>query len=97
MFFYPKRLRFAAEGVFGGGDGSRTVVEDNGHDVSFEPEALARGYATVQEFTDTLALTWPGGGGYGDPRDRPRTAVETDVQNGLVSPEKAREQYGADG
>ncbi len=96
VFFYPKRLRFAAEGVFGGGDGSRTVVEDNGHDVSFEPEALARGYATVQQLTDTLALTWPGGGGYGDPRQRDREAVRRDVDNGLVSPEKAGELYGAD-
>ena len=47
VFFYPKRLRFAAEGVFGGGDGNRTVVEDNGRDVSFEPEAMARGFSTV--------------------------------------------------
>jgi N-methylhydantoinase B len=35
-----------------------------------------------------------GGGGYGDPRERPRELVAADVRNGFVSIESAREDYG---
>jgi N-methylhydantoinase B len=36
----------------------------------------------------------PGGGGYGDPRERPIDKVLSDVRNGLVSIEGARRDYG---
>jgi N-methylhydantoinase B len=36
----------------------------------------------------------PGGGGYGDPFQRPIEAVVWDVRNGLVSLRGAREDYG---
>lgn len=36
----------------------------------------------------------PGGGGYGDPFERPVEKVVDDVRNGLVSPEGARLDYG---
>ena len=35
-----------------------------------------------------------GGGGYGDPRERPLEQVAADVRNGFVSTAKAREDYG---
>jgi N-methylhydantoinase B len=35
-----------------------------------------------------------GGGGYGDPRDREPERVLADVRSGLVSPLRAREDYG---
>jgi N-methylhydantoinase B len=36
----------------------------------------------------------PGGGGYGNPYERPIEKVLLDVQNGLVSVAGAREDYG---
>jgi N-methylhydantoinase B len=36
----------------------------------------------------------PGGGGYGNPLERPIESVVSDVRNGLVSIEGAREDYG---
>ena len=36
----------------------------------------------------------PGGGGWGDPRQRDRAMVDRDVLDGVVSPETAREIYG---
>ena len=36
----------------------------------------------------------PGGGGYGNPLERPIEKVVSDVRNGLVSLEGAREDYG---
>jgi len=38
----------------------------------------------------------PGGGGWGDPRQRDRARVEHDLQEGLISPERARTVYGLD-
>jgi N-methylhydantoinase B len=43
---------------------------------------------------DAVRLSFPGGGGYGDPRTRPVERVLADVVNGYVTPEAAREQYG---
>jgi N-methylhydantoinase B len=43
---------------------------------------------------DLLVLETPGGGGWGDPRQRPREAVLADVAAGLVSPAAALSQYG---
>jgi N-methylhydantoinase B len=35
-----------------------------------------------------------GGGGYGDPKERPLELVQRDVIRGWVSPESARADYG---
>lgn len=43
---------------------------------------------------DVFAVTWQGGGGLGDPVDRPPDDVLTDVQRGVVSVGAAREVYG---
>jgi N-methylhydantoinase B len=39
----------------------------------------------------------PGGAGYGDPRDRDPKEVEADRRDGLISPERARSDYGRPG
>ena len=36
------------------------------------------------------------GGGYGDPRQRPRELVREDLRNGFVSEQQARDVYGLD-
>ncbi|MEM1050172.1 MAG: hydantoinase B/oxoprolinase family protein [Pseudomonadota bacterium] len=41
-----------------------------------------------------LVLLLPGGGGYGDPKERSRAAVEADLDGGYVSEEQARADYG---
>jgi N-methylhydantoinase B len=41
-----------------------------------------------------LVFFAPGGGGFGDPLDREPERVATDVANGWVSRERARENYG---
>ncbi len=42
---------------------------------------------------EILQIGTQGGGGFGDPLDRPLAAVVEDVRNGLISPEGAREGY----
>lgn len=46
---------------------------------------------------DRLVLEVPGGAGLGDPKDRPRAAVEADLDAGFVSPQSARDDYGLAG
>jgi N-methylhydantoinase B len=43
---------------------------------------------------DVVRITAPGGAGYGDPLDRDPELVRTDVENGFVGLEEARETYG---
>jgi N-methylhydantoinase B len=41
-----------------------------------------------------LIVEMPGGGGYGDPREREPERVAADVRRGLVSQEAAARDYG---
>ena len=43
---------------------------------------------------DIIRVTTPGGGGFGDPLERPPEAVRLDVERGLVSLESAERDYG---
>ena len=43
---------------------------------------------------DVLLITSPGGGGWGDPLERPAIDVERDVANGLIGDQSARDDYG---
>jgi N-methylhydantoinase B len=48
---------------------------------------------TIEE-GDTLMIRTPGGGGYGNPLERPPGLVQEDVADGLVSVESAERDYG---
>ena len=81
------RFRYPPEGLFGGGNGSKAQFLKN--EEQADPSGL-----TLAAPGDTVAFYSAGGGGYGNPFERdPRDVVE-DVQNGYVSIEKAREDYG---
>jgi len=43
---------------------------------------------------DLIRIVSAGGGGWGDPRERPRDAVLKDLARGYVSPAMAAEDYG---
>lgn len=84
------RLGHAAAGREQGGDGALGRVH------------LASGAALngkgLQEVPpgDALVLHLPGGGGFGDARERDPEAVRWDVRDGYVSKEAARRLYGID-
>ena len=46
---------------------------------------------------DLFRVETPGGGGWGDPQQRPAAVVQRDVAEGLVSERRARQVYGDDG
>jgi len=57
-------------------------------------EALAAKQRTLLHPGDAVLAVCAGGGGYGDPLDRPPQAVCRDVADGLVSMRAARDVYG---
>lgn len=86
------RMRFAPDGLFGGGPGSlgRILVNDVPIAPTSSPEVSFR-------VGDVVRLLLPGGGGYGDPRRRDRRLVEADLKNGYVTPDAARRDLGDEG
>jgi N-methylhydantoinase B len=82
------RIHFPATGLHGGKSGAPGEFLLNGK-TSPQPKAL------LTLAPDNLVhLNPPGGGGYGDPYQRPLELVLSDVINGYVSLEAAECAYG---
>ncbi len=82
-----------AFGFFGGKRGSRNMVSltyPSGETRIAKTKEIIRDIPPGTRFRQRAG----GGGGYGDPRERPRQLVAEDVRNGVVSIEAAREEYG---
>ncbi len=73
-----ERIVHPAQGLFGGGPGAPGVATVNGR-------AIHSKRTIVLEPGDTLVLQTPGGGGYGDPRERAEDARAEDVRNEYVT------------
>ena len=82
------RTRCPAQGIQGGSPGGAGAVNTaDGREL--HPKRQQR-----IEAGERVVLSLPGGGGYGDPSERDPGLVTADVENGLVSAERAREVYG---
>lgn len=73
-----ERIRTPAEGLLGGGPGAcgETLVNDR-------PAADSKGVVTLEQ-GDRITLRLPGGGGFGDPRERDPALAARDVTLGYV-------------
>jgi N-methylhydantoinase B len=83
-----ERTRVAPKGRDGGLDGAAGVARLRSG-AAFRP----KGRQTVP-YADALVLELPGGGGHGDPLDRPADKVALDVADDLVAPADALALYG---
>jgi N-methylhydantoinase B/oxoprolinase/acetone carboxylase alpha subunit len=92
--FWAHRMRVPPFGLGGGGQASPSRVFIDGRELD-RAEFLTKteGFPLVDDATVCTADI-AGGGGFGDPRSRPRDLVMEDVRNGLVSPESATSAYG---
>ena len=82
------RTRFPAQGMrggFPGGEGSARMASG---------EALHPKRQQRIPGGERVVLRLPGGGGHGDPFEREPAQVTRDVEDGLVSVERARDVYG---
>ena len=87
------RTRFPPNGVARGREGSRSrFVIRLGE--SGEQETRASGRYEMQA-GERFLLHSAGGGGYGDPERRDKSALERDIAEGYVSSEGARRDYGS--
>jgi N-methylhydantoinase B len=87
-----ERSKTPAWGLFGGGSGQPPVVEIN----PGAPEArrLLKGNQIPLKRGDIVRCQTGGGGGYGDPKERDRAAIELDIAEGFLTEEGARRAYG---
>jgi N-methylhydantoinase B len=83
-----ERVKNPARGRNGGNAGAAGVVTlRSGRPIR------PKGRQTVPP-RDAIRLELPGGGGFGDPRERDRQRVIDDVRDGLISTEEAERDYG---
>ncbi len=82
-----ERCKFPAPGLFGGKPGATGSVTSSGG----EP-VQAKIISSVQP-KSILTLAIPGGGGFGDPANRTREAVENDLLDGYISEDAAKRDY----
>ena len=88
------RYREPPNGILGGKPGSRAQILVDGEPV--DPATLGNSPEVHFRSDQTLTLVLPGGGGYGDPRERDPGLVEADLKNGYISKEAAARDYGYD-
>jgi N-methylhydantoinase B len=81
------RLHHAAKGFSGGSPGATGAIR-----LSTGEQILGKG-ALELDPSVRITLDLPGGGGFGNPHARDPHRVVDDVMNGMISPERAREDY----
>jgi N-methylhydantoinase B len=83
------RMIFPAQGLFGGHPGGLSQIVLNGRQLPGKVQE------PIQE-GDRIVANYAGGGGFGPPRERDPAAVRRDLDDGLITPEAARDVYGLD-
>jgi N-methylhydantoinase B len=91
LFLSVERVLNPARGRYGGGNGAagRIRIGDYGSDLPGKGEVRVKA-------GETLIFETPGGAGFGLPQERSRKDIRRDLQEGLISPETAREIYGVE-
>jgi N-methylhydantoinase B len=87
LFGMGTRSEFPARGFLGGGAGGKRRTLVNG-------EAVHPKGTHLLQPGDCLTMQEAGGGGFGDPKRRPRERVAADLAQGFVSEAAARSIYG---
>ncbi len=85
VFLFGERGKFAPPGVAGGQAAARNrfVYVENG--VEREPPQISKMVGLKLRRGEKLRLETPGGGGYGNPAERPQAAIERDRALGYVT------------
>lgn len=89
LSLFVERMQHPALGALGGGAGAPSRVAWNGRESGFPLKGRSR-----MQGGDRLVVRYPGGGGFGDPRERDRAAVRADLEAGRISARTAGEEYG---
>jgi N-methylhydantoinase B len=90
---YTDRMKHAPWGLEGGESGSSTRFELRR---GGESTALPSKVNTTLRRGDVLVIETAGGGGYGNPLERPTKQVVKDLVGGRITSDSARDSYGLD-
>lgn len=94
LSFIGDRARFAPKGLGGGSPGRKLSIEIWRNGERYVPPHGSKDANIPLRPGDWFRQVTPGGGGFGDPRRRPVSAVVSDVRNEYITRETAREVYG---
>ncbi|HEV2547103.1 MAG TPA: hydantoinase B/oxoprolinase family protein [Stellaceae bacterium] len=80
--FLMEHGRFGPPGLFGGNAGAPNAIRLRQGNKEQVPEHLSKGEGYLLKAGDYLAVDTPGGGGYGEPKDRAPELIERDLRAG---------------
>ena len=86
--------RTGPHGLAGGLPGACNRIEVRRGNTVETPPHLSKGEGYRLEPGDTVQVRTPGGGGLGDPRERPRQRVAADLDRGYLTEAEAARDYG---
>jgi len=90
--------RTGPRGALGGEDGgtNRVVIEHKTATgvQSYVPPHLSKDQDIVIKPGDRLRVSTPGGGGFGDPKQRDKAAIARDIERGYYTPEQISARFG---
>ncbi|MBL8675538.1 MAG: hydantoinase B/oxoprolinase family protein, partial [Rhodospirillales bacterium] len=88
--------RVGPQGALGGGDGGVNTVRVDHGGVSYVPPHLSKDQDIEVGPGDVVRVSTPGGGGYGDPRERDPALIARDLRRGYYTPAQAAALFGPD-
>jgi N-methylhydantoinase B len=94
LSFLMDHGRFGPPGLFGGRDGARNEVIVTRQGGDYVSPHFSKDEDIYLVAGDTITVRTPGGGGYGDPRQRDAALVARDVARGYFTIEDAARDYG---
>lgn len=86
--------RFGPQGALGGADGAPNKVTVFRNGETHVPEHLSKEQDISLKAGDRVCVDTPGGGGYGDPRDRDPDAAQRDIEMGYYTEEQVKALFG---
>lgn len=93
VFLFGERGKFAPAGVVGGHQAATNRFQFEQAGGFKEPPMVSKIVGVSIVRGQKLRLETPGGGGYGNPRERDPQSVARDIRLGFVSPECAKNEY----
>ncbi|MCC6947938.1 MAG: hydantoinase B/oxoprolinase family protein [Bradyrhizobiaceae bacterium] len=88
------RGMFAPFGLHGGEPGAMATVEYALEGKKYVPPHITKDEGVPMRAGDSVTIGTPGGGGWGNARERDPAAVLSDLTAGLITAEQARDDYG---
>ena len=93
VFLFGERGRFAPQGILGGSPGALNRFEYENSGDFYQPPMASKMVGITINRGQCLRLETPGGGGYGEAKDRATGLVAEDVRLGYVTVDAALRDY----